>query len=70
MWKNLYELLHASFQGVRRLLVLTDVVAAGAVNNEAGIKDNRKHFLPRGKLKIITYWLMEETSMINQLMAW
>ena len=27
--KNLYELLNASFQGVRRLFVLTYIVAAG-----------------------------------------
>ena len=45
--KNLHELLNASFQGVRRLFVLAYVVAAGAANNEAGIKDNRKYFLPR-----------------------
>ena len=40
--KNLYELLNASFQGVRRLFVLAYVVAAGAANDEAGIKDNKK----------------------------
>ena len=49
--KNLYELLNASFQGVRRLFVLAYVVAAGAANDEAGIKDNKKHFLPRGEIK-------------------
>ena len=49
--KNLYELLNASFQGVRRLSVLAHVVTAGAANNEAGIKDNRKYFLPRGEIK-------------------
>ena len=48
--KNLYELLNASFQGVRRLFVLAYVVAAGAANDEAGIKDNRKYFLPRGEI--------------------
>ena len=36
--KNLYKLLNASFQGARRLFVLAYVVAAGAANNEAGIK--------------------------------
>ena len=45
--KNLYELLNASFQGVRRLFVLAYVVAT---NDEAGIKDNRKYFLPRGEI--------------------
>ena len=55
--KNLYELLHASFQGVRRLFVLAYVVAVGAANNEAGIKDNRKYFPLRGegKLTIMMY---------------
>ena len=48
---NKYELLNASFQGVRRLLVLAYVVAAGAANDEAGIKDNKKYFLPRGEIK-------------------
>ena len=49
--KNIYELLNASFQGVRRLFVLAYVVAAGAANDEAGIKDNKKYFLPRGEIK-------------------
>ena len=42
--KNLYKLLNLSFQGVRRSL------AAGAVNNEAGIEDNRKYFRSRGEI--------------------
>ena len=49
--KILYELLNASFQGVRRLFVLAYVVAAGAANDEAGIKDNKKYFLPREEIK-------------------
>ena len=49
--KNIYELLNALFQGVRRLFVLAYVVAAGAANDEAGIKDNKKYFLPRGEIK-------------------
>ena len=44
-------MLSASFQSVRRLFVLAYVVAAGAANNEAGIKNNRMHFLPRGEIK-------------------
>ena len=36
--KNLYKLLNASFQGVRRLLVLAYDVAAGAANDEAGMR--------------------------------
>ena len=45
--KSLYELLNASFQGVRRLLVLAYVVDT---NDEADIKDNRKYFLPRAEI--------------------
>ena len=41
---NIYELLSASFQGVKRLLVLVYLIDAGAANNEAGIKNNRKYF--------------------------
>ena len=52
---NMYELLNASFQGVRRLFVLAFVVAAGAANDEAGIKDNKKYFFQEKRLKIITY---------------
>ena len=43
--KNLYELLNASFQGVRRLFVLAYAIAAVAENGEAGIKDNKKYLL-------------------------
>ena len=45
------ELLNASLQGVRRLFVIAYVVAAG-VNDEAGIKDKKNYFLPRGEIKI------------------
>ena len=48
--KNLHKLLNASFQGVRRLFVLAYVVAAGASNNEAGIKNNRQYFLQRREI--------------------
>ena len=48
--KNLYELLNPSFQSVRRLFVLAYVIAAGAANDEAGIKNNKKCFLPRGEI--------------------
>ena len=40
----MYELLNASFQGVRRLLVLAYVIAAGTTNYEADIKNNKKVF--------------------------
>ena len=49
--KNIYELLSPSFQGVKRLFVLAYVIAVDAANNEAGIKNNRNHFLPRGEIK-------------------
>ena len=48
--KNLYELLNASFQWVKGLIVLAYVVASGAANDETGIKNNKKYFLPRGEI--------------------
>ena len=39
---NIYELLCASFQGVKRLVVFDYVIAANTANNESGIKNNRK----------------------------
>ena len=48
---NIYELLSASFQVFKRLFVLVYVIAANAENNEAGIKNNRKYFLPRTKIE-------------------
>ena len=50
--KNLYKLLNALFQGVKGLFVLAYTVAAGEnADQEAGIKDNEKYFLPRGEIK-------------------
>ena len=46
--ENIYESLSASFQGARRLFVLAYFIPA---NNEAGIKNNRKYFLPREQIK-------------------
>ena len=43
--KNIYELLNASFQGVKRLFVLSYFIADGG-NDEVGIKNNKKNFLP------------------------
>ena len=48
--KNLYELLNAPFQGVKRYLFLLHAIAASE-NNKADIKDNKKFFLPRGEIK-------------------
>ena len=50
---NIYELLSAKLQVVRRLFVLSYVINAGAANNEARIKDNKKYFLPRAKIVLI-----------------
>ena len=44
--KNIYKLVSSSFQGFKRLFVLAYAIAGGAVNDEAGIKDNKKYFLP------------------------
>ena len=48
--KNIYKLLKASFQGVKRLFVLTYFIANNG-NDEAGIKNNKKYFLPREEIK-------------------
>ena len=48
---NICELLNAFFQGVKRLFVLAYAIAANSANNEAGIKDNRKYFLPRREIE-------------------
>ena len=48
---NINELLSTLFQGVRRLFVLAYTIAANAANNKVGIKDNKKYFLPRGKIE-------------------
>ena len=40
-----YEILGASFQGVKRLFVLAYFITTDDVNNEASIKNNRKYFL-------------------------
>ena len=48
---NLYEILNASFQCVRRLFFLAYFVAAGNIaDQEAGTKDNKKNFLPREEI--------------------
>ena len=52
--KNLYELLNASFEGVRRLFVLAYVIAAGG-DDEAVIKAIKSIFCQEEKLQITTY---------------
>ena len=48
--KKPVELLNASFQGIKRLFVLSYFIADSG-NDEAGIKDSSKYFLPRGEIK-------------------
>ena len=59
--KNIHELLSASFQGLKRLFVFAYFIAApvapAVADDTAGIKDNRKYFLPRGEIK--NYNLLE-----------
>ena len=63
---NISELLSASFQGVKRLFVLAYTIAAGDdADQEAGIKTIKSIFSQKERLKITTYWLMEEIFMIN-----
>ena len=47
---HIYKLLAASFQGVKILFALAYFIA-DAPNNEAGVKNNRKRFLPRGEIR-------------------
>ena len=47
---NIYELLSAPFQVVKGLFVLA-YDATGGENDEAGIKEIRKYFLPRGNIE-------------------
>ena len=48
---NRYEFLSASFQCVKRLSSLAYTIAANTANNEAGVKDYKKYFLPKGKIE-------------------
>ena len=45
---NIYRLLNASFQGVKRLFILAYIVTD---DDNAGIKSNEKCFLPKAKIK-------------------
>ena len=67
--KNLYKLFSASFQGVKRLFVLAYAIAApvggNRVDETAGIKDNKKSFLPRREIKNYNV-LIEERKFYNQ----
>ena len=52
---NIYKLLSALFQGVKRLFVLAYTIAApaavgGNTDDTVGIKNNKKYFLPRREI--------------------
>ena len=47
---KIFELLSASFQGIKMVFVLAYVIARNAVSDNC-IKDNRKYFLPRAEIK-------------------
>ena len=49
--KNIYELLNAWFQRVKRLCVLAYANPTNAANDETDIKNNRKYFLARAQIK-------------------
>ena len=66
--KNLYELLNASFQGVKRLFVFAYFIADGG-NDEAGTKDNKKYFLPKEKIQNYNVLVEGRNFMINHLMT-
>ena len=54
--KNVYELLNASFQGVRRLFVLAYFIVEDTnADDEADIKDKNSIFFQEERLKITTY---------------
>ena len=48
---NIFELLSASFQDVKRLFVFAYTIAANTANNKVSIKNNGKYFLPKGKIE-------------------
>ena len=48
---NIYDLLSALFQVVKRLLVLAYAITANAAGRDTSMKDNSKYFLPRGKIE-------------------
>ena len=43
------------FKALENYLPFAYIVAAGAANDEADIKNNKKYFLPRGEIKHATY---------------
>ena len=51
---SLYELLNASFRGAKRFILAYTIAAPVGDNpadDTAGIKNNKKYFLPRGEIK-------------------
>ena len=48
MNKYAYDMINLLYY--KRLFVLAYFIVADAANNEAGTKDNKKYFLPRGEI--------------------
>ena len=68
--KNLFALLNASLQGVKRLFVLAYTIAVGDnADQEAGIKYNKRYFLQRGEIKNYNILIDKRIFMMNQLMT-
>ena len=63
-----YEFFSTSFQVVKRLFVPASSTAADDANNEAGTKDNKNYFFPRGEINNYNVLIVEQIFMINQLM--
>ena len=49
------------------MFVLAYAIATNAANNKAGIKDNKKYFLPRGKIENYNILIGRKTFLINQV---
>ena len=64
---NKYELRRASFQGVKRLFVIS---YDATDDNKAGIKTNRNYFLPKARIKyfnLLTDGITFYDQLINDL---
>ena len=55
------------FKIILRLFVLAYAIAANVAINEAGIKNNKKYFLPRGKIENYNVLIDGRNFMINPL---
>ena len=65
--KHIRELLDTSYQGVKRLFVIASNNASG--NDQVSADSFNKYFFPRVEIESYNTKLMEEISVINQLMS-